>query len=211
MTSSTMYFFNSSTGISGGAGSIYKTTNGGTNWIAVANPGLGWVYGITFLNSNTGYISEGNGAVMKSTNAGNSWFVQPTGCIQTMRGISFVDVNTGYVVGTGGAILKTIDGGGTIGIRQISTEVPNGYSLSQNYPNPFNPSTKINYELQRAGFVKLVVYDILGKEIETLVSDKQSPGSYEITFNASKLSSGIYFYKLTTDNISETKKMLLIK
>jgi hypothetical protein len=206
-----MYFFNSSTGFSGGAGSIYKTTNGGTNWTAIVNPGLGWVYGITFLNANTGFIAEGNGAVMKSTDSGNSWFVQQTGCLQTLYGISFVDVNTGYVVGTGGAILKTIDGGGTIGVKQISTVVPNSFSLLQNYPNPFNPSTKIRYELPNNGFVKLVVFDELGREIETLVNEKQNAGTYESIFNASQYPSGVYFYKLTTDNFTETKKMLMIK
>jgi len=96
-------------------------------------------------------------------------------------------------------------------ITTISTEIPKDYSLSQNYPNPFNPSTNIRYDLPKNGFVKLVVFDELGREIETLVNEKQTAGTYEATMNASQYPSGVYFYKLTTDNFTETKKMLMIK
>ena len=99
----------------------------------------------------------------------------------------------------------------SIGITPISTLVPAAFSLSQNYPNPFNPSTNIRYDLPKNGFVKLVVFDELGREIETLVNESQTAGTYEATFNSSKYSSGVYFYKLTTDNFTETKKMLMIK
>lgn len=97
------------------------------------------------------------------------------------------------------------------GIRVIENEIATGYKLSQNYPNPFNPKTNIRYELPASGFVRLAVYDISGKEIETLVSTKQNAGVYEIDWDGSKLSSGVYFYKLTTDNFVATKKMILNK
>ena len=74
-----------------------------------------------------------------------------------------------------------------------------------------SPSTNIRYELPKSGLIKLVVFDMLGREIETLLNEKQNAGTYEVTFNASQYSSGVYFYRLTTDNFSETKKMLLIK
>ena len=99
----------------------------------------------------------------------------------------------------------------TTGIIQIFSEIPKSYSLYQNYPNPFNPTTNINYDIPASGFVSLKVFDIIGKEIETLVNEKQTAGSYSISFNASTYPSGIYFYKLETNNFSETKKMLLIK
>ena len=98
-----------------------------------------------------------------------------------------------------------------VGIRNISTEIPSKYSLSQNYPNPFNPSTNIRYDLPKNGFVKLVVRDMIGREVETLVNENQTAGTYEANWNASKFPSGVYFYKLTTDNFTETIKMLLIK
>ena len=85
------------------------------------------------------------------------------------------------------------------------------YQLSQNYPNPFNPSTVISYRLPVIGFVTLKVYDVLGREVATLVNEEKSAGEYEIEFNGSKLPSGIYFYQLKTGNFVETKKMVLLK
>jgi hypothetical protein len=91
------------------------------------------------------------------------------------------------------------------------TETPISFSLSQNYPNPFNPATNIKYQIAKNNFVTLKIYDILGKEIMTLVNERQSTGLYEIQFDGSKLSSGIYFYKLTSGDFSDVKSMILIK
>ena len=102
-------------------------------------------------------------------------------------------------------------------INKLSNTVPEKFELSQNYPNPFNPSTNIRYDIpvchsgEGRNLVKLTVFDALGREVETLVNEKQSAGSYEVTFNASQYPSGIYFYRLTTDNFSETKKIVLLK
>ena len=93
----------------------------------------------------------------------------------------------------------------------FSTSVPDNFSLSQNYPNPFNPSTTIKFSLPDAGEVSLKVYDRLGKEIVDLVNGFRSAGTYEINFDASQLSSGIYFYKLSANGMVNTKKMTLIK
>lgn len=97
------------------------------------------------------------------------------------------------------------------GIIKISTEVPTNYILHQNKPNPFNPSTNIRYEIVKNGLVKLVVYDILGKEIQTLINEVQSSGIYETTFNASSLPSGVYYYKLFAEDFVEVKSMVLLK
>jgi hypothetical protein len=97
------------------------------------------------------------------------------------------------------------------GINNISSEIPDKYSLYQNYPNPFNPTTNIKYQIRNNSFVTLKIYDNLGKEIYTLVNEKLNAGTYESKFDASGLSSGVYFYKLTSGDFSETKKMLLIK
>ncbi len=92
-----------------------------------------------------------------------------------------------------------------------NTNLPNKFSLKQNYPNPFNPKTKIKYAIAKNGFVSLKVFDVLGREIKTLVNESQNVGTYEIDFDANNLNSGIYFYKLTTNNFSEMKKMILVK
>ena len=81
----------------------------------------------------------------------------------------------------------------------------------QNYPNPFNPSTTISFQIQEARFVTLKVYDVLGNEITTLVNDKKESGSYNITYDASELSSGTYIYQLRMGSLVETKKLMLVK
>jgi hypothetical protein len=106
---------------------------------------------------------------------------------------------------------STIDGNCLITSINNQSTIPVEFSLSQNYPNPFNPVTKIEYSLPKVGFVKLTVYDILGKEINVLVNENKLPGNYIIDFDASNLSSGVYFYKITSGNFSDMKKMFLIK
>ena len=101
---------------------------------------------------------------------------------------------------------------GATGIEEENhSSVPTTFSLKQNYPNPFNPKTKIKYEIAKNGFVSLKIYDVLGREIKTLVNQNQNAGYYETDFDANNLTSGIYFYKLTTESFSEMKKMVLIK
>jgi hypothetical protein len=106
----------------------------------------------------------------------------------------------------------------TIGIRPINSEVPDKFMLFQNYPNPFNPTTNIKYSIAENGKwkkenseVSLKIYNILGKEIETLVSERQSPGTYEVSWDGSNYPSGVYYYSLQTENFKEIKKMLMIK
>lgn len=98
-----------------------------------------------------------------------------------------------------------------IGINQISSAVPESFSLHQNYPNPFNPVTKINFSLPKTGFVTLKVYDAGGREIAGLINKSLTSGSYEYVFDGSELSSGIYFYTLRVSDYSQTKKMMLLK
>lgn len=99
----------------------------------------------------------------------------------------------------------------TSGISQISTELPDGYKLYQNYPNPFNPTTKIQFSLPKAGFVTIRVYDLLGREVSTLVSEHKNIGTYVVDFDASDLPSGIYFYRIESNGFSDVKKMVVLK
>jgi hypothetical protein len=99
---------------------------------------------------------------------------------------------------------------GTSSIRE-EDDIPGTFSLEQNYPNPFNPNTKIEYKIAETGFVTLKVYDVVGNEIATLVNEQKPAGSYELQFDASSLTSGVYFYQLKASNFIQTKKMLLIK
>lgn len=100
---------------------------------------------------------------------------------------------------------------GTVGINQISQTIPEKYELMQNYPNPFNPATKITFALPKKDFVKLSVYDILGRRVADLVNEELNAGTFEYTFNGAALSSGMYFYRLETTGFVQTRKMLLVK
>jgi len=97
----------------------------------------------------------------------------------------------------------------TIDVNDVS--LLNSYNLSQNYPNPFNPSTKINYSVGEPGFVQLKVYNVLGVEVATLINEQKIAGNYSANFNATKLSSGVYFYTITVNDFTQTRKMILEK
>ncbi len=102
--------------------------------------------------------------------------------------------------------LMTLDNTNT-----ISNKVPDKYSLEQNYPNPFNPVTRINFDIPKQGLVTMKVFDVLGREVKTLVNEVKAPGVYSVDFNGTELSSGVYFYRLESNGFTDIKKMLLIK
>ena len=99
----------------------------------------------------------------------------------------------------------------TTGVEQSGTELPAGYTLSQNYPNPFNPTTAIEFSMPQSGFASLKVYDLLGREVMTLLNEEKPAGSYRATFDASALTSGTYFYVLRAGSFTATRKMALVK
>ncbi|MGB5531279.1 MAG: M28 family peptidase [Ignavibacteriaceae bacterium] len=110
--------------------------------------------------------------------------------------------------------LKQVDFDGTFSysdVVQVTYDVPTAFVINQNFPNPFNPSTRITYFVPKESFVSIKIYDFLGREVKTLVNDFLSAGSYEIVFEASDITSGTYFYTMTAENYSSTKKMLLLK
>jgi len=119
---------------------------------------------------------------------------------------------TGTSVGVGSLNdIVTIKYSQVIGLVPISNIVPEKFFLQQNYPNPFNPQTNINFELPVSGEVDLIVYDMLGRKIETLVSQVLNAGTYKVEWDASKYSSGVYYYTISTERFNETKKMILIR
>jgi hypothetical protein len=126
------------------------------------------------------------------------------------NGDSCLTIWSGYP-GTNVWSARGCSGAVVTGINNHNNEIPSKYSLSQNYPNPFNPVTMISFSIPVSGNVKLVIYDMLGKEIAVLSNEFRSAGNYDVDFNASGLSSGAYFYKLESGSFSEIKKMVLIK
>lgn len=213
------YFTSVNTGFFVSGGQIFKTTNSGNNWFHVFDQQsvyLPEIWSIYFVNYEVGYTTYGS-KILKTTNAGNNWVVHNSITNYGFFDVYFTDVNTGYFVGNGGVILKTTNGcGDPIGIQPISNNIPNKFVLHQNYPNPFNPATKIKFSIpaNRDGKVSatiITIYDILGKEIAVPVNELLSPGEYEIDWDASAYSSGIYFYLLQNGDFSLSRKMLLIK
>jgi len=127
-----------------------------------------------------------------------------------VRAAYFVNLNLGWAVGDVGQIYNTTDGGLTF-TTNGNNKIPSDFMLHQNFPNPFNPSTNIKFEIPKSSYVKLNIYDINGRLLEYLINEEMNPGVYEVIWNASNYSSGIYFYRFETENYTETKRMTLIK
>jgi len=117
----------------------------------------------------------------------------------------------GLLVTWNNDVYKLIDTARPIGIKNVETNIPKIFCLSQNYPNPFNPSTKIKYDIPKTSQVTIKVFDLIGREVTTLVNEIKQPGSYEAEFNASNFASGVYFYRIEAGNYVNVKKMVLVK
>ena len=150
------------------------------------------------------------GKMFKSTDNGDTWKELSTSVNISLNDVAFYNSEIGYAVGDSGTILYTSNGGVTA-VEGNQTNVPGSFKLDQNFPNPFNPVTTIRYQLPRTGFVTLKVYDLLGREVTTLVNEEKSAGKYEVKFDGSNLSSGIYFYRIKAGNFIDTKKFVLLK
>ncbi len=225
----TVEFINNNTGFATGCcGMFLSTTNGGINWIENHYLSLGFTFrSLKFTDDNTGFCAGDNGMIFRSTNRGVNWDSTVTGTNQILYDIFMFNNNTGWAVGNYGTILKSTNGGGAgypIGIEPVSNELPKEFSLHQNYPNPFNPVTKIRFAIPsnvKSAFggqtsnVKIIIFDVLGREVETLVNEQLKPGTYEIDWSseggATHYSSGIYYYILQSGGYSESRKMVLIK
>jgi photosystem II stability/assembly factor-like uncharacterized protein len=225
-----IYFLNSITGFIGNENFyLYRTSNGGNNW---TYQGVHMIKNISFANSTTGIAVLDSQVIYRTTDCGLTWNGYYLRTDQGFNDIKFTNSGTGYLVGSYGAILKTTNGGEPFGIKHISSEIPKSFYLSQNYPNPFNPRTKIKFEIpaspnpSKGGglSVRLFVYDILGRKVASLIpplwggqsegllsEERLKPGTYEVEFDGTNYPSGVYFYKLSSETFSDTKKMVLIK
>lgn len=197
-----------------GTGKIYKTTNGGSSWNNISgnlpdspvNDMLIYYPGVP----TSIYYTAMDAGVFYTDNYGSNWIELADSLPNS------VAMNLDYHLSTNAVRVATHgrgvwELGNTIGIINFNHEIPSGYSLKQNYPNPFNPVTFIKYDIYNEGFVNLAVYDILGRELKKIISENQRPGTYTVQFNGSSLSSGVYFYKLSVNGFTETKKMLITK
>jgi photosystem II stability/assembly factor-like uncharacterized protein len=185
------------------------TTNSGTNWSALTSPLTANAGGITGLGSEW-WVAPQSTAVYFSGNNGSTWATQYTAPDGAFYHITYSRTgNTVWGVRSNGKISRY--GTPLTGITPVTVNVPDNYSMLQNYPNPFNPVTKIEFAIPKSGLVLLKVYDLLGREVASLVNAEKNAGSYIVDFDASNLTSGIYFYKLEVNGYTDVKKMTILK
>ena len=219
-------FLNENTGYSVGINSVAKTTDSGDNWVAQTPNVNTYFVSVSFINVNTGMVIGDNGTILRTTNGGMNWLNISRPEFNYLGGIQMLNSDTVYCAGwlyfstNRSLVIKSFTGGLTK-IINTSSITPSEFRLEQNFPNPFNPTTKIKFSIPpfeggQGGMIVLKVYDVLGKEISTLVNEKLQPGTYEVPFSINQFSdyqlpTGVYFYRLITDGYSETKKMVLLK
>ncbi|MGB9696607.1 MAG: T9SS type A sorting domain-containing protein [Ignavibacteria bacterium] len=191
---------------------VFRTTNNGISWTPAG------LTGSTFsalLDISGTYLLAGNnlGNVFLTTNSGTTWTNVSTG-LPTMGILCLA-----FIPGADPLVFAGNDASAIyrrlltqmLSVKVISSVIPTQFSLKQNYPNPFNPTTKIEFSLPKNVFANLIIYDILGREVERLVNEQLNAATYEVIWDASNYPGGVYYYKLQADNYVETKKMILLK
>lgn len=217
----------------------FRTNNGGTTWgdvnldvrrdnvitpyppdissvrnrdgrfnIAYTVAGPGNYDTVKYLFSNSGQT----GFFVRTVNH-LSGFQRPKPGVRLINGDSCLTVWSQPGNGSGNNIWVSEGCSGQItsGIENTGSEIPSAYNLSQNYPNPFNPVTNIKFSIPKSGYVKLIIYDITGKVVETLIDENMAAGTYKTDFDASQLASGVYLYRITAADFTDVKKMVLVK
>ena len=200
-------------------GSIIKSTDGGETWTTVTmHPNASWANGVVAVpNTNTIIVLDDNG-VFSTSDLGATWeqIVTPwaTSNDYFVSGV-FLDEDFGYFFTDGGKVLR-FEGQVVSGIVASDTKVLDQYKLHQNFPNPFNPTTTISFEIPVISYTEIIIYDLLGCEVATLVDKKLTQGKYSAVWDGRdkygrQVSTGIYIYQLRAGNIIETKKMCFVK
>jgi hypothetical protein len=186
---------------------VYRSSNNGLNWVQTSLSNQ-WVRSLAITGTNVFAGTDGNG-VFITTNYGQNWIQKNEGLGNLY--IYALTIENGYVfAGTFGGSVWRRSLTELIGIKPISSEIPNEFYLYQNYPNPFNPATTIKYDLPKSGDVSIKVYDLLGKEIYSMNEFKLA-GTYSFRFDGTNHASGVYFYKIEAGSYVDTKKMVLLK
>jgi len=209
--------------VCGNNGTVLNSTNWGRTWTVIPQFTTQHLRSIDFNFSGVNKVVTvcgDNGTVYTSTNSGSAWTwnnASPVGEIRHFYGVCLNGPQRGTIVGqigTGvgnaGMMYNTFNNG-AVSITGTGTSVPKQFSLNQNFPNPFNPVTKISFSISKAGPVMLTVFDMTGREVAVLVNKTLSAGNFEYEFDGSKLSSGVYFYRIITNDFVDTKKMSLVK
>ncbi|MBI2429831.1 MAG: T9SS type A sorting domain-containing protein [Ignavibacteriales bacterium] len=202
----------------GAEGGIYRSTNSGDEWVRIDTQKVNKPYGIYVTVNKQGKIFAGgakngiNSESYYSTNNGATW-----AHIDNMTTIDNQANIRGLFAASDGHLFAATSAGVfrskevTTEVKRVGVSLPAAFILEQNFPNPFNPSTDIRFSLSKNGFTSLKIFDLIGREVTTLMEQQLSSGTYQVTFNAEKFASGIYIYRLQSGSIRETKRMMLVK
>ncbi|MFZ1289660.1 MAG: YCF48-related protein [Melioribacteraceae bacterium] len=203
-----VYFTNAEEGIAIGTnGTILKTENSGEAW-EIRNSGTySDLNSVFFKDKNNGIIVGELGVILRTIDGGENWHIEESGINNSLYGVGIKD-SIELAVGDNGKILRNIF---KKEITDTNTIIPTEYFLEQNYPNPFNPGTTIEYSIPQKSQVTIKVYDLLGREITTLINEEKPAGNYFVKFDGGSLTSGVYFYRLQSNSFSQTRKLLLLK
>ncbi len=189
-------------------GGFFKSSNGGRTWKDTTTGLFGVAWAVAYRNAAEIWLPHG-GMWAVSFDSANAWGGLAAPDSSSVYDALFIDQSHGWVCGSNGLIAKYNPN--PIGIQNQQNALPSSDILYQNYPNPFNPYTNIEYSLAKPSVVRITVYDLLGREIKTIFGGYQKAGHYSLKFFCEKLSSGVYFYKLETEDFIEYKKMVLTK
>jgi len=210
-------FVISTQGLPGFNFAFNRTKDGGNNWETLYPPSndfQNYPSDLEFVPGNPSELWFANSVNLYfSTDTGRTWTAQKiyNGNLNGSE-IVFTDNNHAWLLCDGGKVFYTSNNGGIItAVSPAVSNTPSEYLLKQNYPNPFNPSTTISFSIPKTSFVTIKVYDVLGREVTTLVNEEKSPGNYSVNFNASNLPSGVYLYRIQAGFYSVVKKMELLK
>lgn len=194
----------------GDSGKIIASSDSGKTWLQKASPVMVNWKALYLEDSSRVFVAGEGGAIFFTPDGGAHWYRQYSADSHDLYALRFTDTSHGIAVGNGGTILLTGESG-TVTAVALPVCRPEAFRLEQNYPNPFNPTTVVSYQLPAVSDVRLIVYDLLGRDVAVLVNGKQVPGRYEVRFDASGLASGVYLYRLTAGGSVQTRKMLLVR
>lgn len=194
-----------------GTSLLLKSTDLGKNWTYVPHNIIvpdTILYSMKFLNKNIGYVGGLRGGLSKTTNGGTTWTqIQGIDIANAIWEIAFKPDSSAWICTSIGNVFTNA----TLANVAAVTSAPKEFTLDQNYPNPFNPSTTISYSIAAKGTVFLRIYNVLGQHVVTIVNGMQDAGEHSVQFDAHSLSSGVYFYTLTSSGLTVSKRMILMK
>ncbi len=187
-----------------GEGGVFRSTDNGTNWTEIRN-GLMHIVNVLAINSS-GQIFAGTkrGGVYRSTDNGGNWTQINTGLTNSYVWSLAINSSGHIFAGTDSGVFRSVQ-------STTPAEIPTSFSLEQNYPNPFNPGTMIEFSVPRSSYVTLKIYDVLGRQVATLVSEERNAGRYKVEWNATGLAGGVYFCSMQAADFIQVRKMLLLR